>query len=295
MIPPTFCSASSILRTSTRSRSGLTFPIGRPPVDAWQRARPHAARSRRARAVDGPAGGRSPPTGASSSLGLLARAHLVTAIEICFGLASSRCGSVTLQHAVLELGLDLLGVDHVRQREGAAERAVGALHAVVLLALHLGVELALAAAASARCSRPARRRPSGRSRAARPSAPGCPRARRCRRPAPRLPPSAQSSSAPRGDAPERLVEHPVHAVLDRHQVTERLPSHDCHSVSPPSDFERRQLPLTVYSASTTSPGGLGACRGPAAAPGLPPPVRRSACRAPRRACGSAASASRSRP
>ena len=32
MIPPTFCSASSILRTRTRSRRGFTFAIRCPPV-----------------------------------------------------------------------------------------------------------------------------------------------------------------------------------------------------------------------------------------------------------------------
>jgi hypothetical protein len=31
MMPPTFCSVSSILRTMTRSRRGLTFAIFSPP------------------------------------------------------------------------------------------------------------------------------------------------------------------------------------------------------------------------------------------------------------------------
>src|SRR5262245_57378682 len=45
------------------------------------------------------------------------------------------------QHAVLVLGLDLLGIHHAREREGPAEGPVGALDPVVALALDLVVEL----------------------------------------------------------------------------------------------------------------------------------------------------------
>ena len=158
----------------------------------------------------------------------------MTLIEICFGLASSRFGQGDAQHAVLVLRLDLLRVDHGGQGEGAGEGAVGALHAVVALLLHLVVELALAAQGQhvvldadvdvlrvdarqlglqddvavllvdVHRGRPGRRAPSPLRRRPRPM--------------------------PRNDSSNM----PVHPVLQAHQVTERLPANDCHVHPPPS-------------------------------------------------------------
>src|SRR5512143_2621390 len=70
-----------------------------------------------------------------------ASAHLhLDALRLRLGLLRQ----VDEEHAVLRLGADLLRVDARRQREAAGERAVGQLDAMVVLALLLHLQLALA-------------------------------------------------------------------------------------------------------------------------------------------------------
>src|SRR5262249_45683745 len=147
---------------------------------------------------------------------------------------------------------DLLGVDRVRQREGPRERPVGPLDPMIALLLDLGLELALAPEGQDIVFHPdvdvlrvdARQLRleddgavllvdvhRGRPAAAHPGL----FARAAVRPA------------------ERLVEQPVHPLLQADQVAERFPTHDRHDYLLLACLLLQFL--TVYSASTTSSFG----------------------------------------
>src|SRR5512140_1321403 len=132
---------------------------------------------------------------------------------------------VDREHAELRLGPDLLGVERARQRERPREGAERPLDAVVALALVLGLELPLAAQGSRTVLEPnvdVLRLDAGEVEAER-HALGVLEDVAGGRPADRL---AGPVAA--------ILEHPVHLVLQPHQVPKGLPSaHHCHGFRPP--------------------------------------------------------------
>ena len=173
--------------------------------------------------------------------------------------ASSRNGSFTVSTPFLYSAPILRRVDRRRQRERPHEAAVGALDAVEVLLLDLVDRACARRESSACCSRPSRRCLRAACPAAPPSARARRRPRRCRPPASTCRDSAVVFLAA---AAVRVVEHPVHPVLQHCEITKRIES--CHrhccpsSAGRQSTADRRPATFVVYrvpanSSSTTSP------------------------------------------
>src|SRR3954469_410533 len=136
-------------------------------------------------------------------------------------------GDADLEDALVERRRDLLGVDALRERQRAAELAEGALHPVVALLLRLVLGLALAAYGEdvvLELDRDVGLGQAGQVRAKDEVLAGLDEVHRGH-PTPHA--AAVAVAAGRRGVEER-VEETVHLTLERAQLANGLPAHECH-------------------------------------------------------------------